>query len=161
MKISLIAALAENGVIGHRQRLPWRLSADLKKFRELTWGAPILMGRATHESIGRALPGRRNLVLSRQSGYQSPGCECFTDLESALLTCREAPEVFVIGGETLYRELLPHAERLYLTMIGKTFVGDTFFPTVNWSSWRETQRVTIENDETVDFDYSFAVYDRV
>ncbi|MDT8407129.1 MAG: dihydrofolate reductase [Methylococcales bacterium] len=161
MKISLIAALAANGVIGHRQRLPWRLGADLQRFRELTWGAPILMGRATHESIGRPLPGRRNLVVSRQANYQSPGCEAFTELDQALEACQQAPEVFVIGGETLYRALLPRASRLYLTHISKAFEGDTFFPDVDWQRWQRIECSPINVDDSGVFSYQFATYQRI
>jgi dihydrofolate reductase len=132
MKISLIAAMGENRVIGVDNRMPWHLSADLKRFRQITLGKPILMGRRTHESIGKPLPGRENIVLTRDSAYQSPGCTLVHNRDQAVRAAGDAPELMVIGGAGLYQEFLPLADRLYLTLIQHTFEGDTFFPTIDW-----------------------------
>lgn len=147
--------MASNRVIGIDNRMPWHLSADLKKFKQITMGAPILMGRKTFESIGRPLPGRRNIIISRNPAYRQTGCETFTDLDQALGSCRDAEEIFVIGGAKLYQTLLPLAETIYLTEINREFAGDTFFPEFDRQVWREIDRQDIDDDETVDFSYSF------
>jgi dihydrofolate reductase len=158
MKISLIVAMASNRAIGLDNKMPWHLSADLKKFKKITMGAPILMGRKTHESIGRALPGRTNIIVSRNPAYQplaETGCLVFNDIEKALESCREFSEVFVIGGSDFYKSMLPVADTLYLTKIHQEFPGDTFFPELNDDQWREVEREDIHNDPDVDFSYSF------
>jgi dihydrofolate reductase len=160
MKIALIAAMSENRVIGREQRLPWHLSADLKRFRQLTLGKPILMGRKTHESIGKPLPGRENLVLSRDPGYQAAGCMVVHSLSEALAAAGDAPELMIVGGATLYREFLPEAHRLYLTLIHQTFSGNAFFPDIDWEDWRETARKTVDDDTQCGFKYSFLNYVR-
>src|SRR5690554_4907585 len=115
MKISLIVAMSSNRVIGIDNRLPWHLSADLKKFKSITMGSPILMGRKTYESIGRPLPGRTNIVITRNPDYRPSGCEVYNDIESAMASCRNHNEIFVIGGATFYEAMLPIADSLYLT----------------------------------------------
>lgn len=160
MKLSLIAALSSNQVIGNNQQLPWHLSADLKKFKAITMGHPILMGRYTFESIGRPLPGRQNLIVSRSLQADIEGCIVFNDLEAALIYCRKYPELFVIGGASLYESLLPQADYLYLTLIHRQFQGDTFFPKIDWQMWIEAERQDINNDMDVDFSYSFVKYRR-
>lgn len=155
MKISLIVALASNRVIGLNGQMPWHLSADLKRFKQITMGSPIIMGRKTFEAIGKALPGRSNIIISRNADYQQPGCLVFTDIDSALQHCADNPEVFVIGGATLYQTLLPMADFLYLTEIDKDFPGDTFFPEIDVKNWREIEREQIDNDPSVDFSYRF------
>jgi dihydrofolate reductase len=158
MKISLIVAMASNRVIGLNNQMPWHLSADLKKFKKITMGAPILMGRKTHESIGRALPGRTNIIISRNPAYQpltETGCLVFNDIEKALESCRESSEVFVIGGSDFYKSMLPIADTLYLTQIHQEFPGDTFFPELNIDQWREVEREDINDDPDVAFSYSF------
>jgi len=161
MKISLIVAMAENRVIGVDNRMPWHLSADLKRFRKITSGNPVVMGRKTHESIGRPLPDRVNVVLTRDSSYQAKGCIVVHNLEQAMRAAGEAAELMVIGGAGLYREFLPLADRIYLTLIHRAFDGDTFFPTIDWPEWREVAREEFEQDEQSGLSYAFIDYERV
>ncbi|HEY8158115.1 MAG TPA: dihydrofolate reductase [Methylobacter sp.] len=160
MKISFVVAMASNRAIGLNNQMPWHLSADLKKFKKITMGAPILMGRKTYESIGRPLPGRTNIIISRNPSYSQPGCLVFNDIEEALDSCRDSDEVFVIGGSHLYKSMLPIADTLYLTQIHKEFPGDTFFPELDAEQWIEVQREDIQDDHDVDFSYSFLKLER-
>lgn len=160
MKLSLIVAMAENRTIGLNKEMPWHLSADLKKFKKITMGHLIIMGRKTFESIGRPLPGRKNIIISRNSNYLREGCEVFNSLDSALESCSKEEEVFVIGGATLYESILEKSDRLYITEIKKSFVGDTWFPEFDQNQWAEYQREDIDNDVSVDFNYSFVTYNR-
>ncbi|MGR9087161.1 MAG: dihydrofolate reductase [Gammaproteobacteria bacterium] len=161
MKISIIAAMASNRVIGLNTKMPWHLPADLKRFRKITMGSPILMGRKTFESIGRPLPGRTNIIVSRNPEYRREGCLVLNDLETAIKTgCRMAREIFVIGGSDLYESVLPRAHTLYLTKIRKDFQGDTFFPDIDPGNWFETENEVIEDDPDVDFVYSFTTWVR-
>jgi dihydrofolate reductase len=157
--VSLIAAMARNRVIGRQNRMPWHVPEDLRRFRRLTMGAPVIMGRKTHESLGRPLPGRRNIVVTRQRNASWPGCETAPSLTEALDMTRDASERFVIGGAELYRLALPLADRLYLTLIDADYDGDTWFPEVDWSAWRERSR---EHSTAADgkVDYDFLVYER-
>ena len=156
MKISLIVAMAENRVIGDNGLMPWHLSADLKKFRVITTGFPIVMGRKTFESIGKPLPNRTNIIVSSNLDYQQSGCFVFNDLDSAINhACQLADEVFIIGGSTLYEALLPVADTLYLTNIHQNFTGDTWFPEFIPDDWTEVSREDIDDDASVDFNYSF------
>jgi dihydrofolate reductase len=155
MKISLIVAMASNRAIGLNNQIPWHLSADLKKFKKITMGAPILMGRKTYESIGRPLPGRSNIIISRNPEYRQAGCLVFNDIEQALQSCRDRAEVFVIGGSDFYRSMLAAADTLYLTQIHREFPGDTFFPELDASQWIEVEREDIQDDPDVAFNYSF------
>ena len=155
MKISLIVAMASNRAIGLNGQMPWHLSADLKRFKKITMGAPVLMGRKTFEAIGRPLPGRKNVIVSRDPEYRQADCQTCSSIESALRLCAEWPEVFVIGGATLYEEMLADADYLYLTQIHKHFDGDTFFPEIDLEQWREIARDDVDNDQSVDFFYSF------
>ena len=160
MKLSLIVAMATNRTIGINKKMPWHLSADLKQFKKITMGHPIIMGRKTFESIGRPLPGRQNIIISRDINYQQEGCLVFNDLDSAVQHCSEQDEVFVIGGATLYEVTLERADRLYITQINQAFEGDTWFPEIDAADWREVAREDINNDASVDFKYSFISYDR-
>lgn len=156
MKISIIVAMACNRVIGNNNILPWHLSADLKKFKKITMGSPILMGRKTYESIGRPLPGRTNIILSRNPEYQQEGCLVFNDVETAIKKgCESAGEIFVIGGADLYATILPSADTLYLTIINRYFQGDTFFPEIDLNEWSEVERENIDDDPDAAFSYSF------
>ena len=139
-RLTLIAAVGENGVIGVGGGLPWRLPADLQRFKALTLGKPVLMGRRTWDSLGRPLPGRRNLVVTRQPDFAAPGAEVFGDVETALAACAEAPEVMVIGGGELYAQLLPRAAVLELTEVAAAVQGDAFFPPWRPEEWREVAR---------------------
>jgi dihydrofolate reductase len=155
MKISLIVAMASNRAIGLNNKMPWHLSADLKKFKKITMGAPILMGRKTYESIGRPLPGRTNIIISRNQSYSQAGCLVFNDIDQALASCGDAKEVFVIGGSDFYQSMLPVADTLYLTQIHQEFPGDTFFPEIDPEQWTEVEREDIQDDPDVAFNYSF------
>ncbi|MGZ8191727.1 MAG: dihydrofolate reductase [Methylococcaceae bacterium] len=156
MKISLIVAMASNRVIGLNNQMPWHLSADLKKFKKITMGSAILMGRKTFESIGRPLPGRTNIIISRNPTYQQEGCLVFNSVEKALeCCCHKEKEIFVIGGSALYEMLLPVADRLYLTEIKQEFYGDTFFPEMDTDYWLEMEREDIHDDPHAAFSYSF------
>lgn len=160
MKISLIAALASNRVIGADNRLPWHLSADLKRFKALTWGKPIVMGRKTHESIGRPLPGRHNIVLTGNPGYRAEGCAIAHSEAEAVTLAGDAEELMVIGGAALYQAFLPQADRLYLTLIEREFDGDTSFPAFSPQDWQEAESETVADDPAVDFSYRFVRLDR-
>ncbi len=161
MKISLIVAMSANRVIGLNNKMPWHLSADLKRFKAITMNAPILMGRKTFESIGKPLIGRTNMILSRNSDYKPEGCLVFDSLESALNTAQNyGEELFVIGGATLYEMTLPLANRLYLTDIETEFEGDTFFPEIDYNNWQEIACERVTNDEKVDFNYRFLTWEK-
>lgn len=160
MKLSLIVAMASNRTIGINNQIPWHLSADLKKFKKITMGHPIIMGRKTFESIGRPLPGRKNIVISRDPHYQQQGCMVFDNLDSALQSCTTSDEVFVIGGATLYESTLERADNLYITKIQQEFKGDTWFPEIKPEQWREVSREDINDDNSVNFNYSFIIYER-
>lgn len=138
--LSIIAAVSKNWVIGKDGKLPWRLPEDLKRFKELTTGHPIIMGRKTYESIGRPLPYRRNIVITRDMNYEAPECLVVHSVEEALDAANPVNEVFCIGGEEIYKEFLPLADKIYLTKINKDFDGDAFFPVVDWSEWEEVER---------------------
>jgi dihydrofolate reductase len=155
MKISLIVAMASNRAIGLNNQMPWHLSADLKKFKKITMGSPILMGRKTYESIGRPLPGRTNIIISRNPSYSQPGCLVFNDIDQALASCSDVEEVFVIGGSDFYQAMLPVADTLYLTLIHQEFPGDTFFPELDMAQWIEVEREDIQDDPDAAFSYSF------
>ncbi len=161
MKISVIVAMAANRAIGLENKMPWHLSADLKKFKQITMGSPILMGRKTFESIGRPLPGRKNIIISRNTYYQQPGCFVFNTIEDAFADCQQEEEIFVIGGATFYQAVLPRADRLYLTEINQSFSADTFFPEFDRDDWQEIAREDIDNDPAVDFSYSFLTLERI
>jgi dihydrofolate reductase len=160
MKISLIVGMASNRVIGAENKMPWHLSADLKRFKKITMGSPILMGRKTHESIGKALPGRTNIVISRNSHYRAQGCQVYSDITSALDSFPECQEIFIIGGASLYETMLPEADSIYLTQIHQSFSGDTYFPEIDSNDWVEIEHERIDNDPDVTFSYSFIKLER-
>ncbi len=135
----MIVAMASNRVIGHANGLPWRLPADLALFKRLTMGHPIIMGRLTHESIGKPLPGRHNIVVSRTPGLKLPGCTVAATLEEAYRAAGATEEVFVIGGAQLYEAALESADRIYLTRVEAEIPGDTRFPAFDPDSWVETE----------------------
>ncbi len=139
-RVYLVAAVAANGVIGANGGLPWQLPEDLKHFKRLTLGHPVIMGRRTWESLGKPLPGRDNIVVSTQRGYEAPGASVAASLEAALALCAGESVAFVIGGQRLFEESLPAAAGLVLTEIHRDFPGDTWFPEYDRSKWRETQR---------------------
>lgn len=160
--LSIIVAMDENGLIGKDNALPWRLSADLQFFKRTTMGKPLIMGRHTHQSIGRALPGRRNIVVSSQADYQpAAGCELVSDPRQALALSVDEPEVMLIGGASLYQQLLPKADKLYLTRVLARLEGDTWFPEINWQQWQLLSRENHTADAKNQFDYCFEIYQRL
>jgi len=162
MTVSLIAAIARNGVIGSDGKLPWSLPADLKRFREITTGHHVIMGRKTHESIGRPLPDRTNVVLSRTRGYAPAGCTVAHGLEEALEQARAAgdDEALVIGGATVYAAALPSAERLYLTRIDADVTGDVRFPRLDPACWSEVSREEHAADDRHEHGFALTVLER-
>lgn len=159
--ISFIVAMDENRTIGKENQLPWHLPEDLKFFKKVTMGHPIAMGRKTHESIGRVLPGRENIVITRQEGYLSDGCTVYYSVDDFVKYSKEVnDEVFVIGGAEIFREAFPYADCLYLTLIHETFVGDTYFPEFDLSQWELTACEKGPRNEKNPYDYEFRVYKR-
>ena len=160
-RIAVIAAVARNGIIGVENRLPWRLPEDMRRFRALTTGHSVIMGRRTWEAIGKPLPGRQNLVVSHRRGAVEPDVEFTPSLDAALARVSRPEPVFVIGGEALYRAALPRAEILYLTEIARDFDGDARFPRFDRSRWRESLREAHTASDTVGpLAYEFVVYER-
>ena len=159
--VTIVVAMDRNRLIGDGDRLPWRLPPDLRRFKALTMGKPIVMGRRTHESIGRALPGRRNVVLSRNPDYRAEGCEVVADLDTALEICDDADEVMIIGGAQIYVPALPLTGRMHLTLIDATFSGDTWFPDYDVREWREVFREDHAVGEESPFAFSFVDMERI
>jgi dihydrofolate reductase len=158
--ISLIAAMGNDRVIGIENRLPWRLPADMKHFRALTMGKPVLMGRKTFESIGKPLPGRTNIVVTQDRHFLPQGVRVAHSIAEALTLAENADEVMVIGGASFYAQLLPRAQRLYLTQIHHDFAGDAFFPAWKAQEWREIQRDDHGPDDDNPYPYSFVRLER-
>jgi dihydrofolate reductase len=158
-RLSLIVAMTEKRVIGVENRLPWRIPADLRKFKEVTLGRPIIMGRKTYDSIGRPLPGRRNIVVSRDPGLRIEGAEVVHSLEAALRLAAEHEdgEIFVIGGSSLFAEALPLADRLYVTWVKQDIAGDTYFPAWDAADFRVVAREPLEDPIPCEF----VVYEQV
>lgn len=157
MRVSLIVAASRNGVIGARGKLPWHLPADLQRFKKLTMGHPILMGRKTFESIGKPLPGRTNIVITRQKGFACCGAVTASSLDEALRMCEKEQEVFVIGGADIFAQALPLADRIYLTRIDQDFEGDAFLFKIDPTVWKEISR---EESPADSLPYTFITYDR-
>jgi dihydrofolate reductase len=156
-RISIIVAMAKNGVIGAHNKLPWHLSSDLKRFKALTMGHHIIMGRKTFESIGRVLPGRTSVVVTRNPGFRFEGVLTSRSLLDALRESAGEEEVFVIGGEQIFREALPLATRLHATEIGSDYEGDTHFPAIDRAQWQETNAETFAEGE---ISGRFVTYDK-
>ena len=161
MIISLISAMGRNRVIGINNTLPWRLPADLKHFKQITMGKPVLMGRKTYESIGKPLPGRTNIIISRDDDYRVPGCIVARSIDAALASAAGHEEIMVIGGAALYEQMLPRADRLYLTLIDEDFKGDAWFPEINPVQWQEQERVDHAPDAANPYHYSFLMLQRM
>lgn len=157
-RLTLIAAVAKNGVIGSNNTLPWRLPEDLRRFKALTLNHPIIMGRKTWESLGRPLPGRSNIVITRDRRFKATGCIVADSLAAALDACGETEEAFVIGGAEIYALAMPLAQCLQLTEIHQEFQGDTCFPELDRTSWRETAREGHQSE--AGFAYDFVTYQR-
>ncbi len=160
MKISIIAAMDQDRVIGINNQLPWKLPADMQWFRRQTLGKPVLMGRNTYESIGKPLPGRLNIILTREHGYAVDGAVVVHHLEEAMAMAGEVDEVMVIGGAALYEQMLGLADRLYLTQIHAHFAGDAWFPRIDPAEWVEIERSDHAADERNPYDYSFMILER-
>ena len=159
--ISLIAAAARNNVIGKGNALPWDLPADLKHFRETTAGHTVIMGRKTFESIGRPLPKRRNVVITRPPDYNPEGVEVVSSLETAITMIPDGEEAFVIGGGEIFRQALPLADRVYLTRVEVDVTGDAYFPALDPKEWRETARREGKVDAKNALPHTFLVFERV
>jgi len=160
MLISIIAALGKNNVIGKDNKIPWHLPADFLYFKKMTLGKPIIMGEKTFESIGKALPDRKNIILSQDKNYNAPGCVMADSIEAALAAAGEAPEVMICGGASVYQQFLPKAKKLYLTYIDHEFQGDTFFPEFDIKEWKEISRENHAKDAKNPHGYSFVVLER-
>jgi dihydrofolate reductase len=158
--ISLIVAASTNNVIGAAGRLPWHLSDDLKRFKSITMGKPIVMGRKTYESIGRPLPGRQNIVVTTQAGFSADACDVVSSPDAAVAAAGDAEEIMVIGGGEIYRLFLPSAARVYLTRVNVEIDGDAFFTPLDASEWTETSREVGIADGNNDHDVSYLIYSR-
>ena len=159
--ISIIVAASANNVIGAQGDLPWRLSDDLKRFKTVTLGKPIVMGRKTWESIGRALPGRQNIVITRQHDFVAEGCDVVQSTDQAIVVAGDAGEIMVIGGSEVYELFLPVAHRLYLTRVHANVDGDAFFPAVDEDEWQLVSNEAHSADSRNEFDFSFRIYERI
>jgi dihydrofolate reductase len=160
MILSCIAAVADNGVIGRNNGLPWRLSADLRRFKKLTTGHWTIMGRKTFESMGGPLPNRTAIVMTRDTGYERPGAIVVNSLDEALERCRGQQEVFVLGGEAVFREALPRSQKLYLTRVHAVVEGDARFPAMDFKEWERVEQAALPADEKNDYPTTYEVYVR-
>jgi len=159
MTISIVVAISENHAIGKDNKLLWHLSADLKHFKEITTGHTIIMGRKTYESVGRPLPKRRNIIITRQP-IAIEGCEVVNSIEAALTLCADEDEVFIVGGAEVYRQSMHLTNRIYLTIVHKEFEGDSFFPEIKKEEWKELSREYHQPDEKNPIPYSFITLER-
>ncbi|MCT8985548.1 type 3 dihydrofolate reductase [Shewanella phaeophyticola] len=157
MRIAMIAAMANNRVIGKDNKMPWHLPEDLRHFKAMTLSKPVIMGRKTYESIGRPLPGRHNIVISRNPQLSIDGVTCVTDFDAALKAAGDCAEVVVIGGGQLYEQLLPQADVLYLTMIDLDVAGDTVFPAWDDGSWVIENSESLTNDKGLQYSFNTLV----
>lgn len=166
MKKSMIVAMAKNGVIGRNNKLPWYLPEDLKYFKRVTLGKPVIMGRLTYESIGRPLPGRMNIVVTRNKDWQADGVVAVSSLQEAFVRAEaqavldDVDELMIIGGAQLYNLAAPEVDRIYLTEVHAAVDGDAHFNAVDWALWREIAREDFAAVEPNPYDYSFVVYER-
>ncbi|MBT8433652.1 MAG: type 3 dihydrofolate reductase [Gammaproteobacteria bacterium] len=159
-RLSLIVAMDDNRLIGNKNKLPWHLPADLAYFKRTTMGKPVVMGRKTYQSIGKPLPGRRNIVITRDAAFSAPGCEIANSIETALSLTGECDEVMLIGGASLYEQTLARATQLYITRIHHSFEGDTWFPEIDLSEWKQENCEDFEADHNNQHAYSFIQYVR-
>lgn len=160
MQISLIVAMAKNRVIGTDNQLPWHLPADLRHFKSLTLGKPIVMGRKTYESIGKPLPGRTNIILTQQPNYHAEGCLVVHSIDAVLSAANDTVELMIIGGSTIYAEFLPLAQKIYLTEIDAEIVGDAYFPELTSTEWQKIAHENYQADEKNAYNYSFVTLER-
>ena len=162
MKISLIVAASSNNAIGKANQLLWHLPNDMKFFKNTTWGMPVVMGRKTFESMGKALNGRTNIVITRQPDWQAEGVKVVDSLEAALHVAADADakEIFVVGGGEIYRQALEHCHRIYMTRVFTEIDGDTFFPEIDSEQWELLSELPFKSDAKHPYDYSFQVWER-
>lgn len=158
--ISLIAAMAHDRVIGYNNQMPWHLPADLAHFKKITMNKPIIMGRNTFASIGKALPGRQNIVITSRADYEAPGCDVVSSIDAAIAIAGDVDEIMIIGGGQIYKQCLARAQRMYLTFIDETVPGDAFFPEWETSEWMEVARESHEPDEKNRYAYHFVCLER-
>jgi dihydrofolate reductase len=156
--IKIIVAVSKNGIIGNNNSLIWHIPADLKNFKKLTTGNAIIMGRKTYESIGKPLPNRRNIIITRDENYKVYNCEVVNSLEESLLLCNS--DCFIIGGGEIYKQVLPITDEIYLTLIDEDFEGDTYFPEIKEEEWFEVSKEDFEPDEKNKHKYSFIKYEK-
>jgi len=159
-QISIIAAMAENRVIGRDNQLPWRLPADLRHFKALTIGKPIIMGRKTWESLPGLLPDRPHIVITSDTSYQAQGCLVTHSIEEALAAAGQVPEVMIVGGGAFYEQMLPQADRIYLTLVHANIEGDAYFPNYDMDAWQEIEREEHAPDDKNAYAYSFITLER-
>lgn len=161
MKISIIVAASANNVIGVGGGLPWHLPEDLKRFKEVTMGKPMIMGRATYDSIGRALPGRTSIVVTRQAGFEAEGCIVVDSIDAAMEAAGDVEEIMVIGGGEIYRQVLPHADRIYMTRLQAEIEGDTRFPELDMEEWEVSSVEEFPAGDEREFGFDVETLDRV
>ncbi len=161
MRVSMIVAASANNIIGADGGMPWHLSEDLRRFKAITMGKPMIMGRATWESIGKALPGRRSIVLTRQSDYQAAGAEVAHTPDAALALAADAEEVMIIGGGKIYEQFLPMTDRIYLTRVHANIDGDTYFPEIDEDEWHIVSSTPLPPNDERPFSISFQTLERV
>ena len=159
MTVSIIVAIAKNRAIGKDNKLLWHLPNDLKHFKDVTTGHTVIMGRKTFDSVGKPLPRRRNIVVTRQD-ISIEGCDVVKSIEAALALCAAEDEVFIVGGAEIYRQAIPLTNRIYLTLVDQEFDGDTFFPELNTEDWQEKQQENFEPDDKNKYSYSFITLER-
>lgn len=166
-ELAIIVAVAENGVIGNDNALPWRLPEDLQNFKRITMGKPVVMGRKTYDSIGKPLPGRTNIVVTRNVSFHAEGLQVAHSLEEALAKASEiaaragVEEVMVMGGAEIYAATIPRADRLYMTEVHANVEGDAILPAIDWACWREVRREHRVAQSPNPYDYSFICYERI
>ncbi len=159
MIVSIVVAIAQNHAIGKNNQLLWHLPKDLKHFKEITSGHTIIMGRKTYDSVGKPLPNRRNIVVTRQD-ITIDGCEVVNSLQDALKLAEGVDEVFIVGGAEIYKQAMPLTDRIYLTIVHENFEGDAYFPEIKEDIWKETAREDYQADEKHAFAYSFITLER-
>jgi dihydrofolate reductase len=159
MTVSIVVAIAENHAIGKDNKLLWHLPKDLKHFKEITTGGTVIMGRKTYDSVGRPLPNRRNIIVTRQQ-IEIPGCEVVNSVGAALALCADKAEVFIVGGAEIYKLAMHLTDRIYLTIVHENFEADTYFPEIKKDTWKETKRQDHEADEKNPLPFSFITLER-
>ncbi|EHQ24586.1 dihydrofolate reductase [Mucilaginibacter paludis] len=159
MIITIVVAISSNYAIGKNNQLLWHLPKDLKHFKDITAGGTVIMGRKTFDSVGKPLPKRRNIVITRQA-ITIAGCEVVSSLDEAIALCNDEQEVFIVGGAEVYRQAMPVTNRIYLTIVHHSFDADTFFPEIDYKQWHEIAREDHQTDEKHQFAYSFITLER-